>query len=109
MLRHQAGYKNKYLDPAFLRDDSSAQEYKLHEEFVPIFPRTRIPGSGTALTTPFSTGPRGFPDLSKVAVSQSDDDAMQNLMVVDGWSEIHVFQVSLFRSELLQILSLLHV
>ena len=91
MLRHQAGYKNKYLDPAFLRDDFSDKVYKHHEEFVPIFPRTRTPGSGMALTTPFSTGLRGFPDLSKVAVSQSDDDSMQNLMVVDGWREIHIF------------------
>ena len=91
MLRQQEGYRNKYLDPAFLRDDSSAQEYKHHEKFVPIFPRTRMPGSDTVLTTPFSTGLRGFPDLPKVAVSHSDDDSMQNLMIVDGWSEIHVF------------------
>ena len=91
MLRHQEGYKNKYLDPAFLRDDFSAQEYKHHEDFVPIFPRTRMPGSGTALTTPFSIGLRGFPDLPKVAVDNSDDDSMQNLMVVDGWGEICLF------------------
>lgn len=91
MLRHQEGYKNKYLDPAFLRDGSSAQEYKHHEDFVPIFPRTRMPGSGTSLITPFSTGLRGFPDLPKVAVCHSDDDSMQNLMVVDGWGEIHLF------------------
>ena len=90
MLRHQEGYKNKYLDPSFLRDDSSAQEYKHHEDFVPIFPRTRMPGSGTAITTPFSAGLRGFPDLSKVAVDHSDDDSMQNLMVVDGRGEIHL-------------------
>ena len=91
MLRHQDGHKNKYLDPAFLRDDFSVQEYKHHEDFVPIFPRTRMPGSGTALTSPFSTGKRGFPDLSKVAVGHSDDESMQNLMVVDGWGEIHLF------------------
>ena len=89
-LRRQEGYRNKYLDPAFLRDDSSAQEYKQHEDFVPMFPRTRMPGSGTALTTPFSTGLRGFPDLPKVAVGHSNDDSMQNLMVVDGRGEIHL-------------------
>lgn len=93
MLGRQEGYKNKYLDPAFLRDDFSAQEYKHYEDFVPIFPRTRMPGSGTALTSPFSTGLRGFPDLPKVAVghSSSDDVAMQNMLVVDGWGDIHLF------------------
>ena len=101
MLRHQEGYKNKYVDPAFLRDDFSAQEYKHHDHFVPIFPRTRMPGSGTVLTSPFSTGLRGFPDLPKVAVDHSDDESMQNLMVINGWGEIHLFKVSFFRSELL--------
>lgn len=92
MLSHQEGYKNKYLDPAFLCNDFSAQEYKDHEDFVPIFPRTRMPGTGMALTSPFSTGLRGFPDLPKVAVghSSSDDESMQNLLVVDGWGEIHL-------------------
>ena len=95
MLHHQQGYKIKYLDPAFLHDDFSAQEYQHREDFVPIFPRTRMPGSGTALTSPFSTGFRGFPDLPKVAV-HSDDESMQNLMVVDGWGEIHLSIIILF-------------
>ena len=49
-----------------------------------------MPGSGTALTTPFSTGLRGFPGLPKVAVGNSDDESMQNTMVVDGPGEINL-------------------
>ena len=96
MLRQQKGYKNKYLDPNFLRDHPSAYEYKHHDIFVPIFPRARMPGSGPAPITPLSTGLQGFVDISskilpKMAVGHSDDDiSMQNLMVVDGWGEIHL-------------------
>ena len=110
MLRFQEGYKNKYLDPAssFLCDDSLHQGYKKHhEDFVPIFPRTRMPGSGTALTTPFSTGLRGFPELPKVAVEHSDDDndsiSMQNLMVVDGWGDLFLIIIDYFVLKLLLV------
>lgn len=96
MLRHRDGYKNNYLDPTFIRDDSSTHEYKYPEiPFVPIFPKARRPRSGVAPTAPFSLGLKGFVDfpsqiLAPVAVDHLDDDiSMQNLMVVDGWREIH--------------------
>ena len=95
MLRHQEGYKNKYLDTAFLHANSSAEEYKFYEDFIPIFPRARMPGSGTAPTTSVSTALRGLADVSpnvllKVAVGYSDDIPMHNMAVIDGWGEIRL-------------------
>jgi len=94
MLRHQSGYKNNSLDN-FLCNDSPAHEYK-HPgiPFVPIFSKAQMPRSGMALTAPSSAGLQGFVDLpskiSQVAVEHSADDlSMQNLMIVDGWGEIH--------------------
>lgn len=93
MLHHKEGYKNKYLDPTFPPDDSLAEEYQRHEAFVPIFPRVRMPGSGTALTSSVSSGLPGLADfstniLSQVAVGDSDDLPIQNMVVLDGWSEV---------------------
>jgi hypothetical protein len=93
MLHHKEGYKNKYLDAPFPPDDSSAEGYQHHEDFVPIFPRVRMPGSGTALTSSVSTGLPGFAEfppniLSQVTVGDSDDLPIQNMVVLDGWSEI---------------------
>ena len=106
MLRHQPGYKNKYLDPAFLRDDSSAYNYKQHDIFVPIFPRARMPKSGMASAAPFSAGFKAFGNLSSrilpsVTVEKSDDDiSMQNLVVVDGWGNISPYFFQVWRIQL---------
>ena len=98
MLRRREGYKNRYLDPPFLLPDNClADEYKRHEnfDFVPIFPRGRMPRSGTSPTTSVSTGLQGPADipakiLPPVEVGFSDDIPMQNMVVVEGWGEIHL-------------------
>lgn len=95
MLCQQKEYKNKYLDPTSLRDDSSTYEYRHPEIFVPIFPRARMPKSGMSPTAPFSAGLKEIFDLpskilSHVVVDDSDDDiSMQNLKIVDEWGEIY--------------------
>jgi len=92
MLRPKAAaYKNKYVDPIYLRNNiRPVPAMKEPEEiFMPIFPRR---GRGTTTTTsnPFNS----FKDLVRnpsiglrliYAEDPDGDISRQNLVVVDGW------------------------
>ncbi|KAJ3514549.1 hypothetical protein NLJ89_g2311 [Agrocybe chaxingu] len=96
-LRPQKSYKNKYLDPTFLRNDFRSDPIPFPEEFfVPIFPRVPVK-TGKACEKP-AFAPSCFKDLidkpsialKKTVVEDPDGDiSLQNLMViVDGWETI---------------------
>ncbi|KDR85963.1 hypothetical protein GALMADRAFT_132579 [Galerina marginata CBS 339.88] len=94
MMRPQKPYKNKYLDPAFLCGEHSTT-YELPEEvFMPIFPRSRLPGSGTRGSVSHLPGLKSLADLPSVVMNKIDgqssdpDISMQNLVTVDGWETI---------------------
>lgn len=100
-LRLQKDYKTHYIDPTFLRTQFPKEDdYKPHEEeFVPLFPRSRVPAleSGSRSKKGHGAGflpeLKGFADIPsvlslKVEVEDPDPDiSKQNLVVVDGWGE----------------------
>ncbi|KAF4611901.1 hypothetical protein D9613_004406 [Agrocybe pediades] len=100
MLRPQKSYKNRYLDPSYLcNTDSIPVQKPATDLFTPIFPRTRLPGSGRDES--FNPLPelKTYSDLpSKTPTVEVEDldpsPSRLNLVIVDGWGKIETIQSS---------------
>ncbi|PPQ89986.1 hypothetical protein CVT25_009626 [Psilocybe cyanescens] len=93
-MRKMPSYKNRYLDPQFLcKIDLKAPETP-EEQFMPIFPRSRLPGHGTTSSATPLPGLKSFADFptmldTDIKCEDIDGDlSMQNLVIVSGWQAI---------------------
>ena len=92
MRRLHKSHKNKYLDPDFLRSDTSPKKKLPEEPFIPIFPKARLPRSGVAPPTQAHLAAhKSFVDIPSIVMNKIDvedpecDISRQNLVIVDGW------------------------
>ncbi|KAF9478879.1 hypothetical protein BDN70DRAFT_807870 [Pholiota conissans] len=94
MLRPQKTYKNKYLDPDYLRIIPLQEPIVQDDPFMPIFPRARRARSGIDNQGDHLPELKGYEDIPKVVLNKIEvedpdgDISRQNLVVVSGWETI---------------------
>jgi len=91
-------YKNPYLDPSSLLEDPLPTTYQRLRTppFIPIFPRTRLPGNGaTDGHPPLGLGSvEELPAVIMPKIEVEDDIAdlyKEHMVVVDGWRQFISF------------------